>query len=651
MAPRAVTVSVAASPGRAPRRRPATRHPRDALPALAAARSRYAGPAPSSGTSSVRCATRLGDLEGALEAEQRAAGAHPDPEKLGRRIIALLRSARPRRRGRHRLRGPRAPRATDPTWALELVERELRRGLRKPADAHFDAAAALFSAQPVGDDPPRRAGRRALGRGWRARAAWERAHARAARRAGDPRARRDAVRDGQAGARRCARSQALRAREPSAVARGAVLRLAEVLLEARSAHGGARRGRRRARARPTIRASTTCSRRSSSGSTRPTRPCAGGTASSSSSAGGGRQSERREARTRNSSRCSRARRPGTPRRARARPRRNACDARPTIARRRSSSSRPNSASAATPAPSRPAVGSSRDAAAATSRAARTTTRTPRRRARARAPAARERPDRGGRAGSSRKLATRAPTRAREAHVQIADVELARHDETDALAHAEQAAQLAPGDEEALARIAAIEERAGARGARLRHLPAPSRRAPTRRQASRSRRCSSAAATPSGGRRRAPAARDRDRRRGDPRGRPARDRARPSISDVSTSSSASSRAGSTPSRAPPSCVACSSRSCAVSCRRSIGRGRRTPRRARRGVARARTATPARARRRRGGRPDRALVELSACSASKDAAPVLARLAAPATVRRTTSTGGHPRAARRGFRWQL
>jgi tetratricopeptide (TPR) repeat protein/HEAT repeat protein len=55
---------------------------------------------------------------------------------------------------------------------------------------------------------------------------------------------------------------------------------------------------------------------------------------------------------------------------------------------------------------------------------------------------------------------RFPARAREAHVQLADVELSRHDEALALSHAEQAARLAPADGQALARIAAIQERAG-----------------------------------------------------------------------------------------------------------------------------------------------------------------------------------------------
>jgi tetratricopeptide (TPR) repeat protein len=58
------------------------------------------------------------------------------------------------------------------------------------------------------------------------------------------------------------------------------------------------------------------------------------------------------------------------------------------------------------------------------------------------------------------IARRYPARAREAHLLMADLGLANHDERAALAHAEEAARLAPGDGDALARIAAIEERAG-----------------------------------------------------------------------------------------------------------------------------------------------------------------------------------------------
>ncbi|HET6283302.1 MAG TPA: HEAT repeat domain-containing protein [Polyangia bacterium] len=58
------------------------------------------------------------------------------------------------------------------------------------------------------------------------------------------------------------------------------------------------------------------------------------------------------------------------------------------------------------------------------------------------------------------LARRVPARAREAHIQIADIELGRYDDQRALAHAERASSLAPADGQALVRIAEVEERAG-----------------------------------------------------------------------------------------------------------------------------------------------------------------------------------------------
>jgi HEAT repeat protein len=58
------------------------------------------------------------------------------------------------------------------------------------------------------------------------------------------------------------------------------------------------------------------------------------------------------------------------------------------------------------------------------------------------------------------LARRSPLRAREAHIQMADIELGRYEDGRALEHAEQAARLAPGDGQALARIAEVQERAG-----------------------------------------------------------------------------------------------------------------------------------------------------------------------------------------------
>jgi tetratricopeptide (TPR) repeat protein/HEAT repeat protein len=58
------------------------------------------------------------------------------------------------------------------------------------------------------------------------------------------------------------------------------------------------------------------------------------------------------------------------------------------------------------------------------------------------------------------LAKRIPNRAREAHIQIADIELGRYDDHQALDHAERAARLAPDNGQALVRIAEVQERAG-----------------------------------------------------------------------------------------------------------------------------------------------------------------------------------------------
>ncbi|MEA2699546.1 MAG: hypothetical protein QOI66_3817, partial [Myxococcales bacterium] len=59
-----------------------------------------------------------------------------------------------------------------------------------------------------------------------------------------------------------------------------------------------------------------------------------------------------------------------------------------------------------------------------------------------------------------RLATEHPQRAKEAQIQMADIELARYDDGRAMAHAEAATRLGPGDSQALARIGEIEERAG-----------------------------------------------------------------------------------------------------------------------------------------------------------------------------------------------
>ena len=437
---------------------------RDALPALAAALARGAGPVEWDVLGQVR--DELGDLEGALEAEQRAAGAHPGPE-LGRRIIPLL-----DRLGRddeavtvYEDLARRAP--TDPTWAVELVERELRRGLRKSADAHFDAAAARFSRSPSAMIRLAELAAR-WGEDARARAAWERAHTLA------PRDEQAILGLGETqfatGKRALALRtwQALRAREPSAVA--GRLRLAEVLLEhdlLTEALAEAQEARARAPDDPRVHhllAQILERQHQTDAAVREWDRVV------ELSAGGGRQSERREARTRILTLLARTSRGRLDERARAleeRVRRAPDDRETALFLAEAQQRLGNHAGAV--ATLRGIL--ARDAAAATSRAgaphdaAAATGRAGDDDANAEATLALVRLLRA--SGQTAEavqlledLATRAPTRAREAHVQIADVELARHDETDALAHAEQAARLAPGDGEALARIAAIEERAG-----------------------------------------------------------------------------------------------------------------------------------------------------------------------------------------------
>ncbi len=58
------------------------------------------------------------------------------------------------------------------------------------------------------------------------------------------------------------------------------------------------------------------------------------------------------------------------------------------------------------------------------------------------------------------LARHTPARARDVHVQIADIELGRYDDRRALLHAEEAQTLAPDDPKVLAKVAAVRERSG-----------------------------------------------------------------------------------------------------------------------------------------------------------------------------------------------
>ena len=244
----------------------------DGLPALEAALARDAGPVEWDVLGQVR--DELGDLEGALEAERRAAGPHPSAE-LGRRIVALL-----DRLGRddeavavYEDLARRAP--TDPSWSLELVERELRRGRRKQADAHFDVAAARFARSPSATV---RLAELASRWGEDARAPSRPGSARASsRRVTSRRSSGSARRSSATGKQPLALRtwQALRERGPSGVA--GRLRLAEGLLEhdlLAEALAEAQEAGTRAPRQPGDPPAARC--RFSSGSARPTPPCASG---------------------------------------------------------------------------------------------------------------------------------------------------------------------------------------------------------------------------------------------------------------------------------------------------------------------------------------------------------------------------------------
>ncbi len=424
---------------------------RDALAELGAALARDAGSVEWNVLGQVR--DELGDLEGALEAERRAAGPHPSPE-LGRRIVALL-----DRLGRdgeavtvYEDLARRAP--TDPTWALELVERELRRGLRKQAGAHFDAAAARFSRSPSAMMRLAELASR-WGEDARALTAWTRARALA------PRDEQAILGLGETEFVTGKRALALRTwqtlRDGARSAVEGRLRLAEVLLEHDllvEAFAEAEGARERAPKQPSVHrllAQILERQRQTDAAVREWDLVV------ELAAGASEAGERREARTRVLTLLARTSRGRLDERVRALEARvrSAPDDRETalflseakqrlgnqagaIATLRAIVDRDGDATKAVLADDDARA----EAALALVRLLRAT---------------------GNNEEAVRRLeelAKRAPGRAREAHVQIADVELGRHDETVALAHATLAARLAPGDGQALARIAAIEERAG-----------------------------------------------------------------------------------------------------------------------------------------------------------------------------------------------
>jgi tetratricopeptide (TPR) repeat protein len=421
---------------------------RDALPALAEALARAPGPVEWDVLGQVR--DELGDLEGALEAERHAAGARPGPA-LGRRMVALL-----DRLGRddeaaavYEEMERREP--DDPSWGLELVERELRRGRRKQGEVHFDRAAARFARSPTAMVRLAELASR-WGEDERALLAWERV------RRLSPRDEQGILGLGEtqfaAGKRDLALKtwRGLREREPGVAGR---LRLAEVLLEhdlLAEAFAEAQEARarepRQARVHRLL-AQILERQRQTDAAVREWE------ATLELSGGDALAAERREARTRVLALLARSGRSRLDERVHAlaervrqepRDRETALflseaqqrmgDQAGAIATLRALLERDAAAGAAT--------GHEPDAEVklALVRLLRATGQT----------------EEAVRALDE--LARRVPSRAREAHVQIADIELGRHDEAVALAHAEQAARLGAGDGQSLARIAAIQERAG-----------------------------------------------------------------------------------------------------------------------------------------------------------------------------------------------
>jgi tetratricopeptide (TPR) repeat protein len=420
---------------------------RDALPALAAALARDPGPVEWDVLGQVR--DELGDLEGALEALRRAAGPHPSPD-LARRMAALL-----DRLGRGdeavAVYEELAHRATDdPSWALELVERELRRGRRARGQAAFDRAAARFARSPSAMVRlAELAGR--WGEDDRARAAWERVLRLA------PRDEQGLLGLGEtqfaAGKRELAIKtwRGLREREGGVAGR---LRLAEVLLEHdllveafAEAQEARTREPKQARVHRLL-AQILERQKQVDAAVREWETAL------DLAAGPAQAAERHEARARILAVLARSGRARLDERVRAleeRVRHAPADRETALFLAEAQQRLGNQGAAiatlrailehdaaATP----PDPDGDAEVTLALVRLLRATGRTEEAVSRL------------------EELARRVPARAREAHVQIADVELARHDEAVALAHAEAAARLGASDGQALSRIATIQERAG-----------------------------------------------------------------------------------------------------------------------------------------------------------------------------------------------
>ena len=439
---------------------------RDALPALAATLARDPGPVELDVLGQIR--DELGDLEGALEATRAAARTRPSAE-LGRRIITLL-----DRLGRDDeavavYEGLSRHATGDAQWSLELAERQLRRGRRRQAGDALDQTAARFR-----HNPEALAALAELAARWgedaRARAAWERVRALA------PHDERGILGLGEmqfaSGKRALARKtwSALRAQSRTAVA--GHVRLGEVLLEhdlLDEALAEAEAARAAAPKQPGVHrllAQILERQHHVDDAVREWEVVLG------LAGGADGAAARREARTRILTILAHDGRGRLDERVRALAKRahETPDDRETALFLAEAQQRLGDQASAIAT----LLGVlDRDAAkGADTRAVSSTD------ARTRDAAAEEagestadvtlalvrllrasgQPDEAVR--RLEQLAAQAPARAREAHVQIADLELARHDEADALAHAEEAARLGPGDGQALARIAAIQERAG-----------------------------------------------------------------------------------------------------------------------------------------------------------------------------------------------
>lgn len=427
----------------------------DGLPALADSLSRATGAVELSVLGEVR--DELGDLEGALDAVRRADRLRPSAE-LGRRTVALLdRLGRDDEAvGAYEALSRRDP--TDPRWSLELIERELRRGQRRRAGEHFDRAATRFARVPSATIRLAELAAR-WGEDKRALAAWERVRCLA------PRDEQGILGLGEtqfaAGKRALAIAtwQALRSRDSSAVA--GHLRLAEVLLEhdllaeAFSSVEQARALEPKNASVHRLLAQVLERQRQPDAAVREWETVI------ELSPGPNRTGERREARARILTVLARAGRAKLDQRVRALEesvRRDGSDWEQVLFLAEAQQRLGNqlgaigtlrallAREAATSGRGAPGPAAESDARAEVTLALVRLLRA----AGQHEEAVRRLVD----------LAARTPARARDAHVQIADLQLARHDEALALAHAQEAARLAPGDGQALARIAAIEERAG-----------------------------------------------------------------------------------------------------------------------------------------------------------------------------------------------